>query len=478
MLTKAKIGFLVFAAFLVGVAGASYLSVSIFVIFLLFLLGGGGLMLGAFRSRALLVSGFVILALVLGFWRMEAKERPHEELQVLMGTSQEFRALILESPEVRGSSARIVVSARLLVDDSAKLLLLTRRFPEFRRGETVVVSGALDSLSEEERIIYQRRGIEAMVRFPEIQKVEPQPFSLLFQLDRVRRSFREAIQAALPEPDAGFVLGILTGERSAISPELREMFNRTSTSHLIALSGFNITIIAIFVGWVLGGLHLSPRAKLITAGILIGLFCLLVEGGASVVRAAVMGVLALVARERGRIYEMTNALVFAGAVMVFLNPYLLRFDLSFQLSFLATLGIILVPPLITRYFLWLPESFKIREAVVMAISAELFVVPLILWHFGAVSLIGPFANVLVVPVIPATMLLGFVTGILGIMGEVLGIAGGWATHLVVLYELSAIRALSEIPGAAASLPAAFSWILVVPALLLTLRYLYRRFSTA
>ena len=271
------------------------------------------------------------------------------------------------------------------------------------------------------------------------------------------------------------MLGILIGARSTISPELQMAFQRTGTSHLVALSGFNITIIAIAISWMLSGFHLSSRAKLMISAASVTLFVLLVGGGASVVRAAIMGILALIARERGRIYEMTNALLFAAIVMILINPYLLRFDLSFQLSFLATLGIIIMPPKLESWLLWSAKESGIAEILYATLGAELFVFPLILWQFGRVSLIGPLANLLVLPLIPFTMLLGFLVGVLGMIAPSLAYILAWVGHLLTSYELGVIKLLSAFPGSSATLPKVFTWIATLPAVYFAIVYIKDRF---
>ncbi|MBI4134989.1 MAG: ComEC/Rec2 family competence protein [Candidatus Sungbacteria bacterium] len=477
MIPRSIAGFFVFLSFLFGVFVHSFLPVSPLIAVGIGALGVSLITVGAFLRRSVLLLGFLVFAASLGLWRMAEAGAPNPVIEAVIGEERVFHALVIESPVPSGSASRIVTRTDELADTSMRLLVIAHRFPEYERGETIEVRGIVDSVdSDQFPLNLKRRGIEGVVRFPEIRPVTPQPFSSLKYLNAVTKAFREALHGALPEPDAGYVLGILIGERSSISSELREAFNRTGTSHIVALSGFNITIIAVFIGGIVGWFHWSPRVRFVTITVFIALFVLLVEGGASVIRAAVMGILGLLARERSRVYEMTNALVFAGAVMVFLNPYLLRFDLSFQLSFLATLGIIIVPPYIRSLFNWLPGFLDIRENTIAAISAELFVFPLILWHFGIVSVVGPLANLLVLPFISLTMLGGFIVGVLGTVSFGVARLVGWVLHVLVSYELGAIKALAHMDVSAVSLPAFVAWIFAVPAFLLTSIYFYRRLS--
>jgi competence protein ComEC len=184
-----------------------------------------------------------------------------------------------------------------------------------------------------------------------------------------------------------------------------------------------------------------------------------------------MGVLALVARERGRIYDMTNALAFAGVVMVLMNPYLLRFDLSFQLSFLATLGIVIVPISLERYTFWLPKWLS--EIVLATLGAELFVMPLIVYYFGTIPLFGLFANVLILPTVSFLMLVTFLTGVMGLVSHFAAVITGFFVQIIAGYHLFVIHWFAKLPVLSAG-PFIAALLALIP-FLWTCFYLRRRF---
>ncbi|MBI2096875.1 MAG: ComEC/Rec2 family competence protein [Candidatus Sungbacteria bacterium] len=470
-------GFLIFLSILLGIFVASFISVPVWVMWAMFA-GGTALVIVGFSRQELVLPGLICLALALGIFRMAVALQPNAELIPHFGRVIKFQGQIVETPAVSGSVARVVVETSELTGSSVRLLATVRRFPEFSRGDTVVISGKLEPLPED-NLAYRRslleRGIEGTLAFPAIDRADTSPFSWLRILESVKQRFSQAIEHSLPEPDASFVLGVLIGERSSMAPALRDAFARTGTSHIVALSGFNITIIAVAVSWFLGLFRLSLGSRFTVSTMCILLFVLIVGGGASVVRAALMGILVLVARERGRVYDVTNALIFAAAVMALMNPYLLRFDLSFQLSFLATLGIIIVPPMAEKYIYWIPRQFGIRELMAATLSAELFVYPLLLWHFGMISLVGPFANLLILPLIPLTMLLGFLVGVTGLILPALAVVLGWVLHLLVTYQLGAIQFLSRFSIAAVLLPKAAGLAFAVPLSVISAVYVRARF---
>src|SRR5690606_5955202 len=130
------------------------------------------------------------------------------------------------------------------------------------------------------------------------------------------------------------------------------------------------------------------------------LFAIMVGGGATVVRASIMALLSLIARATGRLYEVTIALIVAGFIMVLWSPRVLVFDPSFQLSFLATLGLIHATPLFERWLRMIPEYFSLRTIISATLGTQLFVLPLLLFMTGVFPMYSPLANALVLPAVP------------------------------------------------------------------------------
>ena len=207
---------------------------------------------------------------------------------------------------------------------------------------------------------------------------------------------------------------------------------------------------------------------------------------ASTVRAGIMGVLLLVAEREGRMYRMTNALVFAAAAMIAYNPYLLRFDAGFQLSFLATVGILyLAPRLEYRMggadgsgFTRKPAGgriiSRIRKTLAETLSAQIMVLPLIISLFGRVSLISPVANILILAAVPYAMAVGFAAGMLGFVWPLASIVVGWGAWALLEYQLRVVAFLARVPFASV---AAGAWI-VAPLLALYMIVLLRLYKKA
>ena len=203
---------------------------------------------------------------------------------------------------------------------------------------------------------------------------------------------------------------------------------------------------------------------------------LLTGASSSVVRAAIMGILVLFARKEGRTYQMTNALIFAGSLMILENPKILRFDAGFQLSFLATIGLIYLAPKIENPFdnfldkikaaiygeeylkkqfvkeikLKKEKSIDFKKILVETLSAQIMVLPLLVYLFGQISVISPIANIFVLAVMPYSMLFGFLTGFAGFLFEPLSILFGFASWILIEFQIKTIEFFSKLPIASFS----------------------------
>jgi competence protein ComEC len=285
-------------------------------------------------------------------------------------------------------------------------------------------------------------------------------FAVLGVLNRVRDWFVANLESHLPDPAAPLLAGIVLGDRSGLPTELDDLFRVVGLSHIIVLSGYNLTVVGEGVRRSVSFLPL--RAALLTSGAALVLFALAAGGGASVARATLMALLVLWARGSGRVYEVGRALVLAALVMLAFNPKLLVFDAGFQLSFLATVGIVFATEPLKHYLRLLPERFGLRDLAATTLAAQLAVLPWIAYLFGNVSLIAFPTNLIVLPAVPLLMFLGMVIGGLGFV-PLLPLPVAYLTHLIVVVVIKVSRMAAMVPFASLSLPS-------LPIVLITLWY--------
>lgn len=269
---------------------------------------------------------------------------------------------------------------------------------------------------------------------------------LLAALYAVRGWTRARLQALLPEPHASLLVGILLGSRTGLPPEVAEAFSRSGTSHILAISGWNITLVVGFLG---AGARFLPRRlalPLLLAGI--AAYTVLVGASAAVVRAALMGSLYLFAQHVGRPGDALTALFASAWAMTLWDPRMLG-DIGFQLSCSATLGMLLFVPVwnraLHRWPAWLGES------AATTLASQLLTWPIAGLHFRTYSLVVPLANLVACPALAPLMLLGALTLCLGRV-PLLGTLLCGATWAVASYMLAAVRWTGSLPWAALRLP--------------------------
>jgi len=174
-----------------------------------------------------------------------------------------------------------------------------------------------------------------------------------------------------------------------------------------------------------------------------------------------MALLVLLARATGRTYVITRALFIAGFFMILHNPKILVFDSSFQLSFMATLGLIYLAPKIEQYFKLVPTKWQLREFATATVATQLFVLPMILYKMGDLSLVALPVNILVLAFIPITMLFGFLTGVVGFVSTLLSLPLAYVTFALLSYQLKIVEVFASFPYASLHIESFPLWLAVL-----------------
>ncbi|NOY99580.1 MAG: DUF4131 domain-containing protein [Chloroflexi bacterium] len=262
------------------------------------------------------------------------------------------------------------------------------------------------------------------------------------------------IYRLFPDPEASLLAGILLGVDTGLSADLQQAFKDTGTTHIIAISGFNITIIAgLFIA--LFSRLFGPRLGAVAAVVGIAVYTILVGADAAVVRAAIMGGLSLFARQIGRRQDGMNTLAFVAAVMAYFNPSVL-WDVGFELSFAATGGLILYAEPLAQSFVRFASRFMaeaaaqrlagpVGEYVLFTLAAQLTTLPIMAYHFKRISLISLLANPFILPAQPAVMVLGGLALILSLFYFPLGKLAAMAAWPFVLYTIRVVELFGRLP---------------------------------
>ncbi|MFO0704502.1 MAG: ComEC/Rec2 family competence protein [Candidatus Andersenbacteria bacterium] len=276
----------------------------------------------------------------------------------------------------------------------------------------------------------------------------------------VQKTAVARINAAVPYPAAGLTAGVLFGYRDEIPQTFVDDMRASGLSHLLAVSGFNVTIVALVVGRLTQGL-VGKRTRTSVIIALVVAYVVLCGAGPPVVRAGLMGGIAALVNTSGRGGDARRALLVAATALIFWNPYVLRFDVGFQLSVAATFGLLSLGPLLQRLVHKLPNPIGMRDAATTSIAASLATLPIVVSVFGVVPVYGIFANILAAPLIPLIM----ATGSAGLVGgsTLVGHLAGIPTAYLIQVLASIAHGGAHLPRASLQIRPLVAWTITLGA---------------
>jgi len=288
------------------------------------------------------------------------------------------------------------------------------------------------------------------------------------EMSALSQRFGKVINSNLSPPQSGILSAILIGDKSQISKPWKEMLNRAGIRHVTAISGMHIVIISslLLQLGILFGLY-RGHAFYFAIGFL-WLFILMIGFPPSAVRAGIMGSMFLFCGKIGRQKTADSSLMLTAAVMLVINPSLLRHSIGFQLSFLAVLGIIYLMPLFQTLLSRIKplRVMRIDGLLAMTFSAQVFTLPVLIYHFGQVSVASPITNLLVVPLLPALMIFGFLFLIAGIIFQPLAFIFLFPVWLASTYITKITELFAGISFSAISFSIHWLWLIIIYSLLI------------
>jgi competence protein ComEC len=378
-------------------------------------------------------------------------------------------AVIAVAPPRDGRQAATI---RLAIDgpgarEAGRILAVAAtlpRFPAVEPGDVVRVSGRIEAPPEDPYGEYLARiGVDGTLFSRSVERVGRLDDAGA-RLEGLRRGAGAALAVAVPEPEAGLAAGIVIGLRDQVDRDLAADFTTVGASHVVAISGWNIAIVAATVAAIAG--RLGRRRRALVLIITVVAYVLFAGASPSVVRAAVMAGVVLVARETGRAGRATAALGWAAALLLLVDPALIA-DPGFQLSTLATGGILAWATAWTerigglasgRVPAWLAESLAV------SLAAQVATLPVVLATFGRLALVSPVVNLAIVPLVAPAMaasLAAMAGGAIALGGgpAILATLAGLPAWGLLTAMCSVIRAAAGLPVASVSLGA--PWTIVV-----------------
>jgi len=334
---------------------------------------------------------------------------------------------IIREPEIKQDYQKLTIDIKKLNEKrtKGKILVYAERNNQYVQNEKLKLAGKLITPPEFEdfnfREYLKKQGIISLMYYPrvEIEKEANWFYGFLIKLkQRIRNLFNEN----LPYPENQLLRAIVLGDKKELPDNLKQSFNKSGMRHITAISGMHITILMnILIIFLIELGFWRKQAGIITI-LFIFLYILFIGFQPSAIRAAIIGLGLILAQILGRLPDAIRFLLLAAAIMLLINPFLF-YDIGFQLSFLAATGINYLTPFFNSKLKRIPKNGGIRNILAMTFAAQIFTLPLLLYHFGYFSLLSPVSNLLVVPLIP------FVIG-LGFLGIIIGLISSWLSFII------------------------------------------------
>ncbi len=418
----------------------------------------------------IIITACLILILLIRFY-FAYKNDNLNNLDRFIGQNVIVNGYIVDEPLTKDFKKTFTVKVNTISDEKVDINIRveTPRYYDFKYSERLILTGKLsipfNFKSNGGRTFdyvdfLMKDGVYFIMKNPSIEITNHDDLNILnkitFYLYEIKQDFLSNIKRVLGEPHASLAGGLVVGEKNALGKDLIDDFRKTGLIHIVVLSGYNITIIADTIRRLLIKL---PRNIGISIGVFgIVMFGILVGGGATVVRSCIMAIIANSANLFRKNYNVGRALFIAGVLMLIVNPLILFYDPSFQLSFLATLGLLFLSSPIESRLGFISEKFGIRSLIASTFATQIFVSPYILYMMGQLSIIGVIVNIVVLPFIPITMLFVVITGAIGFISYFASEITAFISYFLLSYELFIVQNFAKLPFAYIEIPKFSFWI--------------------
>ncbi len=480
------------------------------ILILYCLILGIGLICVFWDKKDIVIIGFCFIFLAAGiFWNFRADVLIiNNQLSFLNNQDNEIILIgtICSEPDVREEHTKITfniteiknIRARKEADENnsysknfnknrtliiGKVLITTHKYPEYQYGDELKIKGRLESPPVFDGFNYQdylaKHGIYSVMRYPNIELIDRGNYTkiadkIFAQILVFKNKLRETIEQNISPPQSLILGAIILGDKNKISNQWNQKLNIAGVRHITCISGMHIVILSELL--ILFGIGIGlyrGQAFYFSIGLLT-LFIIMIGMPSSAVRAGIMAGLFLFAQKIGRFSWSDRAIVFAGTIMLIHNPLLLSADIGFQLSFLAVLGIIYLTPMFQDKLKKIHPGF-LRDIIAMALSAQIFTLPILIHNFGYMSLVSVFTNLLIAPVLPFILGFGFLFVLTGTFSLFFAWLLSMPCYLLITYIIKIVDLFSSLPYAVLNLK--ISWIFILfyyAALILAVWFIYQK----
>jgi len=361
-----------------------------------------------------------------------------------------LEGIVVNGPEQRISQQKFEFKSKGI---PGKILVTTELYPEYYYGDKLEISGKIMEPAQFEDFDYRqylaKDKIYSVIYYPQITLLAQNQANWFYQIIfNFKDKLRGVIEKTLLPPQSSVLRAIFLGDKWGLSNELKEKLNISGTRHIVAISGMHMIIMSQILLFLALGLGLWRGQAFYFVLFFLILYIIMIGAPASAVRAGIMAGLLLLAQKIGRLRSADRAVVFAATAMLAVNPLLLKADVGFQLSFMACLSIIYLKPILDDKTISWPNPWRLKDILTMTLAAQLGTLPILIFHFGRLSLISPLANLLIVPLLPVIMISGIVLSFAGLIWLALAKIIALPVWFLLSYLVKVVDYLSYFPLAA------------------------------
>jgi len=478
-------------SFIGGILLSSFFNIPFY--FLLVLLIWAIFFISVFWNfKKIVIFGFCILFLSIGIFRHQnfLKKLETSPLKNFYQKEVVLIGVICQEPEEEGKKAKLVVRVEEIenqkIKNAGKILIFTNLYPQYRYGDRLEVKGILKEPPVFEEFNYkdylQKEGILALFYFPQIELIERnQGNKVLAKILKFKKKLKETIDHSLSFPESSILEAMLLGNKKSLPSTLKEKLNLAGLRHITAVSGLHITILTTILMNLFLFLGFWRNHSFWLSLLFIVLFVAMTGFQVSAIRATLMGFVYLLGQFVGRKSNSSRILWLVAALMLVQNPLLLKSDIGFQLSFLATFGIINLTPHLKQIF---KRSLKEKkrflflekplDILFMSLAAQIFTLPVLIYNFGYFPLVAPLTNILVVPFLYWVMLFGFVFILGASLFPFLASFLALPVYLLLAYILAVTNFFTKPSFSSKMIELSWIWVVFIYLLLIVFLWLLKR----
>jgi competence protein ComEC len=456
-MTKSKVLLYFCLCFISGISASAVIKISVPAT-LVFLVLGIILIAVFFHNKKIALLGFCIVFIALGLLRFEKSWVQIVENDFikndLYDKSASIEGIIIKEPDIREKSVKLTLGNLYLLSENGdkipirgRLLINEFKYPQYNYNDKIIIHGKVELPPEFDDFSYRnyllKDGIFAISNFPKAEFIENNAnkgfiFSIYSKILAIKVKSRENIEKNFNPPYSSILEGMILGDNGAMSQDLKGKLNASGLRHIIAISGSHIVIISSILIYALLALGFWRGQAFYISVALIFLFIIVAGLPASGIRAAIMGAVFLLAIKTGRKNASSRTIVLAAALMLLINPLLLFYDVGFQLSFLASMGIIFLAPILGGFLNFLKINKGLKEAMAMTFACQIFTIPILLYSFSSFSFASIITNILVLPAVYLMMIFGFISVLIGTISNLLAKIVVFPTFILLEYFLKII----------------------------------------